>query len=271
MMLKTAKKKGWKWIISLFLPLVLSCATQTQVDTLNTRIDRLEARLYSLRKEIRNELKKTNKNVKSLRNNTADISADLDSIREEISEIRGKTEENRAIIKRIVESDLEKIDQREQQLNQISQTISKLEGQLKQIQDYLGLTEQEKIASTKKEDLYSSAYSLYKDGRYEEAILKFKDFLKKYPNSNLSDNAWFWIGESYMGLKRYEKAILAYHEVIKKHPKGNKVPASMLRQAQAFLKIKDKTSAKVILKRLIRKFPRSSEAKIARKLLRKIR
>ena len=73
-----------------------------------------------------------------------------------------------------------------------------------------------------------------------------------------------------MGLNKYEKAILAYYEVIKKYRKGNKVPSAMLRLAQAFLKIKDKTSAKVILRRLIKKFPRSTEAKVARRLLKRI-
>ncbi len=272
---KTAKKR-WKWGVALFLPLFFSCATQTQVNTLSTKIDQLESRLYRVERNINKEVnKKIDSNVLSLRKDIADIKADIDSVREDINSVRGKTEENRAIIKKIVESDLSKIDQLNQQLEQISQRLSKLEGQIKQIQDYLGLTEQiptkkEAKKTSQKEDFYSRAYSLYKQGRYKEAILAFKAFLKKYPKSNLSDNAWFWIGECYMGLNKYEKAILAYYEVIKKYRKGNKVPSAMLRLAQAFLKIKDKTSAKVILRRLIKKFPRSTEAKVARRLLKRI-
>lgn len=210
----------------------------------------------------------------------ADIKADMDSVRGEISSLRGYSEENRMMLKRIVESDLSKIDQINQQLTQLSQRISKLEGQIRQIEDYLGLTEKSTSKTTRpkkvlppksKKELYNFCFSLYKKGRYEEAILNFKNFLRKYPKSKFSDNAWFWIGECYMGLKRHEKAILAYHEVIKRYPKGNKVPPAMLRQAQAFQKIGDKTSAKVILKRLIRKFPRSGEAKIAKRILRKMR
>ncbi len=265
-------------MMAFFLPLFfVSCATQDQVKSLAARVNRIEYRIYQVDK---NTGKKINSNIKSLRQNLADMRADMDSIRHEIGSLRGYSEENRMMLKRIVGSDLSKIDQMKQELEQISQRVSRIEAQIKQVQDYLNLTEetsprpiksQKKPSPKTKEDVYSSAFSLYKKGRYEEAILGFKNFLKKYHRSKLSDNAYFWIGECYMGLKRYEKAILAYHEVIKRYPKGNKVPSAMLRQAQAFQKIGDKTSAKLILKRLIKKFPKSNEAKIARKILRKMK
>ena len=95
----------------------------------------------------------------------------------------------------------------------------------------------------------------------------FEALIKKYPDSDRADNAQFWIGECYMGIKKYEKAILAYQEVIKKYPKGNKLPSAMLRQAIAFLEIKDKTSTRLLLKKIINKYPDSSEAQIAKKKL----
>lgn len=276
MKIKMLYKKGWKWIFGLFLPLLFSCATQQQVNSLGTRINQLETRVYSLEGEIRKEKeinksldKKINKDIEDLRSHIADIRADLDSVKEDLNSVRGNTEENKRIIKELVESEFTKVDQINQQLNQISERLSKLEGQVKQIWDYLGL--EEVIKKKKLTSLYSNAYSLYKQGKYKAAIAGFKSFIKRYPKSKLSDNAWFWIGECYMSLKEYEKAILAYYNVIKKYPKGNKVPSSMLRLAQAFLKTGDKTSAKVILRRLIKKYPRSKEARIGKRLLKTIR
>jgi tol-pal system protein YbgF len=116
-------------------------------------------------------------------------------------------------------------------------------------------------------DLYDTSMASFKEGKYEDAMQGFETLLKKYPNSDRADNAQFWIGECYMGIKQYEKAILAYQEVIKKYPKGNKVPSAMLRQAIAFLEIKDKTSTRLLLKKIINKYPDSSEAQIAKKKL----
>ncbi len=275
------KHKGWKKTLWFFLPLLFfSCATQQQFNSLDIRISQLESQVYRLNKKMNTKI---DSQTRSIRVNLADLQANFDSIRDDINSLRGYSQENRMMLKRIIESDLSKIDQINQQLSQLSQRISDIEGQLRQIQDYLGFEENQsqnqslenlnqrlqKETSTSKTDLYNQAFSFYKQGRYEDAILEFKKFLKKYPKSNLSDNAWFWIGECYMGLKNYEKAILAYHEVVKRYPKGNKVPSAMLRQAQAFAKIKDKTSARLILKRLIKKFPKSNEAKIAKKILRR--
>jgi len=116
--------------------------------------------------------------------------------------------------------------------------------------------------------LYDLSLGFYREGNYEEAITGFKNFVRKYPKSSLTDNAQYWVGESYMALRQYEQAILAFQVVIKKYPKGNKVPKAILRQALAFYEIRDKTSARLLLKKLILKYPKSSEAKIAKAKLR---
>ncbi len=233
-----------------------SCATQSQVNSLDLRISQLEFNLYRLEKKIEDQKKQ----LSSVRENMADLLSELDLIKDEIRKIRGYSEENRFLLKRMKNS---------KTLEEISERLERLEGRIRKIYGYLGL--EESVRNTKdSEKLYNLAISLYKKGKYEEAVLKFKEFLKKYPETDLSDNAYFWIGECYMELGEYEKAILSYHELIKRYPKGNKVPSAMLRQAQAFKKIGDRTSAKLILKRLIRKYPKTKEAKIARKLLKKI-
>jgi tol-pal system protein YbgF len=113
------------------------------------------------------------------------------------------------------------------------------------------------------EKRYADSLSLYQAGKHQEAIEGLNDFLKTYPKSKLADNAHFWIGESYMGLKKYYQAILAYQEVITRYPEGNKAPIAMLEQALAFNKIKDTVSSKLLLQKIIKKYPDSNEAKTA--------
>ncbi len=83
-------------------------------------------------------------------------------------------------------------------------------------------------------EVYRSAYETYQKGDIEGARRKFEAFLKQYPNTELSDNAQFWIGETYYAKKDYEKAILEYEKVIAKYPEGDKVSAAMLKQAPPF-------------------------------------
>ena len=120
-------------------------------------------------------------------------------------------------------------------------------------------------------ELYSDAYQTYQKGDMEEARRKFETFLKHYPNTNFSDNAQFWIGETYYAKKDYEKAILEYEKVMAKYPEGDKVPSALLKQAFAFLDLGDRPNGRNLLRRVIERYPQSEQAEIARKRLEAIR
>lgn len=112
---------------------------------------------------------------------------------------------------------------------------------------------------------YDEAYQAFKDKQYKEARRKFESFIKNYPKNDLTDNAQFWIGETYYAEKDYEGAILAYETLLKKYPDSAKTSAAMLKQGLAFTEIGDAKTGSIILRRLIEKFPDSKEAVIARK------
>ena len=120
-------------------------------------------------------------------------------------------------------------------------------------------------------DLYKEAYEFFHRGDIEGARRKFEAFLKQYPNTELSDNAQFWIGETYYLKKDFERAILEYEKAIVKYPEGDKIPAALLKQALAFLELGDKTNARNLLKRVVEKYPHSDQTEIARKKLETIK
>jgi tol-pal system protein YbgF len=124
-----------------------------------------------------------------------------------------------------------------------------------------------KGVSTGVGDLYKDAYETFHKGDLEGARRKFEAFLRQYPNTELSDNAQFWIGETYYLKKDFERAILEYEKAIVKYPEGDKIPAALFKQALAFLELGDKTNARNLLKRVIEKYPRSEQAEMAKKKL----
>lgn len=62
---------------------------------------------------------------------------------------------------------------------------------------------------TEKEKLWIQARIERFRGNQDEAILKYRIYLRKYPNSS---DAWFSLGYSYMMLQRYEEAIDAFNK-----------------------------------------------------------
>ena len=117
------------------------------------------------------------------------------------------------------------------------------------------------------QQLYDQGYALYKQARYDDARQLLRQYAGENPDTNLTDNSLFWIGESYYDQAQYEQAILEYDKVIQQFPRGDKVPSALLKQAFAFDAIGDPTDAKILLRKVLREHPDSEQAAIARKKL----
>lgn len=244
---------------------------------LEEQIKANEARQKEIEKGIGSTLKE---DQESLRLNVAQLEADLVEMRDTIQTLTGRVEETGHLLKRTVEKDTTKQDVLVSQVTRLSSTVEDLAARMERLERQ---ESPEKIRSQKKPQaetgktkdsaqrtelaLYEKTLGYYWDGRYDEAIAGFNEFLTSYPKSDLADNAYFWIGECHRAAEEYEEAILAYQKVINDYPRGNKVPAAMLHQALAFEKIDDKTTATLVYKKLLRKFPKTREAEIAKKRL----
>jgi tol-pal system protein YbgF len=297
MITHSLRKRGFFIVGCLVLSslLITSCVTtqeegrylNDQIVAINTRVNKLEE---STARKLSSDL---DAKLGTIRERQAEVGSEINSLKAENQNISGRLEENAHLVKRAIERDTTEQDRVKANLAGLTQRLADAERRIKLLHEYLKL---EPAGEPKKEDikkeelkkeapeakipakqppvpeekqvsqeeqLYDLTLSAYREEEYEEALAGFKNFLEKFPKSELADNAQFWIAECHMALKQYEQAILAYQDVIKKYPKGNKVPNAMLRQALAFYEIKDKVSSKLLLRRLIKKYPDSSEAKIA--------
>ena len=105
---------------------------------------------------------------------------------------------------------------------------------------------------------------------YSGAIEQFKKFLEKHPDSNLADNAQYWIGESYYALQNFDQAIVEFDLVRKDYPKSDKVPAAWLKIGYSFAELGNRVDARLFLQEVINRFPQSKEAEKARDRIRSL-
>lgn len=119
-------------------------------------------------------------------------------------------------------------------------------------------------------ELYDSAYADYTKGRYALAIQGFQEYLDLYPNTDVSDNAQYWIGESHYAQKKYREAIADFDKLQKSWPKSDKAAAAFLKKGYGLLELGQKADAVVQLQYVIHEHPTSEEARLARTRLRTI-
>ena len=116
---------------------------------------------------------------------------------------------------------------------------------------------------------YQTALETYRARHYQQAIEKFEVLLSQNRNHSLSDNAQYWIGESYYGLGNYQKAITAFEKVFT-FSNSNKDDAAQLKLGLCYMKLNDNAKAREELEKLITDFPASESVGLARRLLNQI-
>ncbi len=117
------------------------------------------------------------------------------------------------------------------------------------------------------EELYNQSHLDFTRGEYDLAIQGFKNYLQRFPNTELADNAQYWIGECYYAKGDYETAINEFKKVEENYPEGNKVPSALYKIGLVFWKLGNKREGERYLKRVIKSFPNSLEAKQAKEKL----
>ena len=128
------------------------------------------------------------------------------------------------------------------------------------------------------EDVYQAAYIDFSKGSYALAITGFREFLRRFPEHKLADNAQYWIGESHLSLahgyadagqadnatQELEEGVREFRKVITNYPRGEKVPTALYKEALALLELKQPSMAEARLQYLIENFPRAEETPLAR-------
>lgn len=131
------------------------------------------------------------------------------------------------------------------------------------------------------QDVYQASYIDFSKGSYVLAVAGFREFLRRYPDHELADNAQYWIGEAHFSLSRghanagqadkareeLERAVMEFRKVIANYPRGDKAPTALYKEALALLELKQASVAQARLQYLIENFPQAEEAPLARERL----
>ncbi len=117
------------------------------------------------------------------------------------------------------------------------------------------------------DQVYLAAYNDYMQGNYDVAIQGFQTYLAHFRESELADNAQYYIGECYYSQKKYNEAILSFDQVINLYPKGDKVSTSVYKKGLSLVESQKHQEAIEQFKAILTRYANSPEAPIARQQL----
>jgi tol-pal system protein YbgF len=116
---------------------------------------------------------------------------------------------------------------------------------------------------------YEAALNLFRGSKVKEAATAFDAFVKAHPDSTLTPNAQYWLGNANYALHDCKKAIEAHRVVVARWPQNPKAPDSLVNIATCQQELGDAKGARASLETVVAKYPDSSAAATAKQRLKK--
>ncbi|HEY4641389.1 MAG TPA: tol-pal system protein YbgF [Thermoanaerobaculia bacterium] len=253
----------------------VACVTSSDVEKLQSQITDLQDQLAQVKRtasskeEVNNVNRTIAEQTQTLLKSNATLVAKVDQIEEKMQSAQGGTEQTNY-----------RLDRMAQQLTQTQHDVDELKAAAARAAaapptanpaSTGEMTVQPPAASSEDPlQTYQAAYRDYQQGHYDLAVAGFRDFAAKNPNSELSGNAAYWIGESLYSQKKYRDAIQQFDSVVTKYPRSDKVAGALLKKGYAYIALGEKSQGIVQLQYVVHEHPTSPEAALARQKLKSL-
>lgn len=116
---------------------------------------------------------------------------------------------------------------------------------------------------------YTIALDAYKQGGAKKAIAPMQNFVKSYPESIYTGNAYFWLAEFNLAIEppNYNEAKKHYETVASRFPNSSKAPRALYQLYNIAKEVnKNTASANVYKNKLLNTYPKSEEAGFVKKV-----
>ncbi len=252
--LKSPRGELAVWLL-VALAMFAGCSSQNRVRAQQSELDNLRRELRYLRdhnaqlqRKLDDLQKKMTEQELSIKQTKADLSAQLLEVSQQVQAVQNQLQDTNyrissaaqktgGVYQPPIESSRSGVDTTQSSAN-------------------LGLDESR--------ELYNTAYRDLIRGNYQLALQGFRQFIQQYPNSDLADNAQYWIGEVFYAQGRFPNAIEEFEKVLKLYHKGDKAPSAILKIGYAYLSIGETEQGKIYLEEVIKEYPDSQEANLAK-------
>jgi tol-pal system protein YbgF len=240
------------------LAIVAACTvTPPSEDPVLIKLNELDARIEAIERILAN-------------GSLVDLTVQVDELQRQAAELQGRTES--------IEHESESTSDRQRDIYiDIDGRIQDLERDLRKALTAARVIDGGELAPGElpvpggsDRENYQAAFELLKEQRYEPAAMAFSQFLVSYPESQLADNAQYWLAESYYVTDNFDSALNQFSVVINEYPRSRKVPDALLKMGYCTYELGRWSEARDALSRVQAEFPDTTAARLAEQRLKRM-
>jgi tol-pal system protein YbgF len=216
-------------------------------DDARKAIIELRARLAASEEQARTRQAESSEQLQTLRRSLLDMNSQLETMRAEIARLRGSNEQ----LARDV-SELQRL-QRDVALA-VDERLRKVEPQK--------VSEDGREFSVDPEEKrqYDAAIALLRSGDFDKANQALIVFQARWPASGYGPSARYWQGNALYGKRDYREAIVAFRSFLARAPDSERASEALLAIANSQAEMKDRAGARKTLEELLVAYPKSEAA-----------
>jgi len=252
--------------------------TNAQLESLEKDYSQKSGKLDELVVQLQSELEQLKKHSQAT---TASDHVELDRIRRDILMLTGMIENQGYEVQQSSLKLQEKIDELTQRVLVIEAKLNITppgEKQKAAAANNAGGNSSAAIAASSEpaaddpKELYRQARKLISDGNTVDGRRLFVTFIQKFPNHRLTDDAQYWIGESYLNEKNFHQAVMEFQKVVDKYKKtGDMIAPALAKLGDSFRMLGMNEDARLFYQEVIAQYPKSDSAERARAALKKMK
>ncbi|VAW32949.1 TPR repeat containing exported protein; Putative periplasmic protein contains a protein prenylyltransferase domain [hydrothermal vent metagenome] len=249
--------------------------------------------VYAKKLSIQQRLAKLEKIINQQtdnRTNAADMVVQNQTLQKQIAQLKGTIEEQNHKIQSLqdkqkllyidIDSRLAELESKTKPANDVtsqSPDTTTPDTQIPSVEvdtDYnsiatTNITDEPTLSSA--QDAYDIAFAHLRAGRFLESARAFESFIQNHPKHELTDNAYYWLGESYYVKRQYPQALAAFQTLTSTFPASSKAPDSWLKIGYSYYEMDDFVKAEENLQKVIDSYPeQTSIVKLAKNRLRQL-
>lgn len=115
--------------------------------------------------------------------------------------------------------------------------------------------------------LYDTAWADYTAGNFDLAIEGFNGYVRSFPRSEFSDNAQYYIGESYLQRGKLAEALDAFNRVISTYPKSDILGQAYFKRGACYERLSQPDRARESYDYVVKTFAETDAGRLAKQRL----
>lgn len=205
---------------------------------------------------------------------TSELFYMIQQLQGEVRRLQGESEEQQHLIKRLQDQGRDRYIDLDQRILDLSEKVSAQPQATKnpdgeagkdqssaEIREYRQPEPEERKAYKSIQDL------IHKQKKYDQAISRLYEFIDKYPEGDLTVNAYYWLGEVYLVKPQLEQARQAFSIVATRFGDHRKAPDAVYKLGVTLDRLEEKADARRQMEQVVTDYPESDAARLAKEFL----